>query len=535
MLFRATACLILASSISLPDISAQQMTGSPGAFYALVSGDLTGLKKPAIGMHALSYGNLYSQEMPQAGDSVTKGFFPSGNTEWEHVYERGTGRLREERRFRDNDRHEMVSSNVPGDTRRSYNITYDSTGINEISWVENGIPLNRNFKRTVDAQGRTIRETRYFRGSEEYDYAFTYDAQGRKLEERHFSGGFHTDTYLYKYNLTGQLVQEIRQKPGMVTDLMMTYQYDSHNRIVRTDYFRNRDSMFDEYTLTRYDAAGNKIEEATFYADGRVDNHRFFEYDKWGGLIKKSWTNPVTFDERIAYDASGNAVRQASLQEVHQRLFVGGLLMRDSIFTGGGLADVHTYQYGQRKRLVSDSNKQCRTLYFYGNCAGPDSVVVIGPTSYRQKTTFAYSNRCLLTEKKTVFERHYFDFEHGKPGRPPVPEIFRYNYDSKGRLISEMKVDEKDSGLFEIRWSYASGGAKTGGLYMAGQPAATVGYRADGLIEYFSKDRGGGSQETHRFNYEWDKQGNWIRRDEAITGRYGWTEHALALRYIDYE
>ncbi|TCZ68632.1 hypothetical protein [Flaviaesturariibacter aridisoli] len=522
-----------------PCVAPAQSPVEAAIFHQLPEAALLELRVPARSLQAIAYRALYSDPPPSATDSSVRSFYPSGHLEAERRYLKGDGRLLDERVYRDNDRDELLRTRVSGQPNFSYDFQYDSTGLSVVTWTENGRPMKRSFQRQRDGSGRTIDESRALNGSEEYHYRFTWDAEGRKTSEVHLDvNGTVTDTYQYRYDRAGRLVQELRLNSRNESEYTATHQWNGAGLLTRTDH--GRGGYLDRYTLFRYDNTGRKTEEATFYANGRASDHRFFTYDS-SGTVRKSWTSELASDDWLRFDQEGHCLeRRNDLLHAESR-YAQGLLVADSQFMQERLVIAYAYQYDGQGRVQMRTGSDGDTVrYTYGNC-GPEratrSVPGNGPyrRAYQVDTVFHYDKQCRLVKiEQPVYEdRSGWDL----PAPPPPTELsVRYAYDRRGRLLRAWHTRNNDTTAQVIDWSYSPDGSREVRVRAAGSgaPLLRCRYGADGLLVYFCQDATARPVE-HFYTYTFDERGNWIRRDEAITGRYGWTEHALSLRLVNYE
>ncbi|GAB4094429.1 RHS repeat domain-containing protein [Flaviaesturariibacter terrae] len=522
-------------------VAAAQHSWDPASFYTdAPRATLLETKGPVRALAAASWPEWYQRSY----DSIVRTWYPSGNLQTEEHFTRPWGQFSMSWTYRDNDRREplRVDKAGPGGKAEPYQeIRYDSTGMAEVTWLENGIPQRRSFRRVLDPKGRVLDETRFLGRQEEYHYQFDYDASGRKQEERHLDpNGILADAYSFRYDLHGWLIQEIHKRPGDKIEDMQLHDYDTKGRRIRTSFFE-AGYYLDRYATYAYDSAGRKTEESSYYANGTLSGHSIYRYDAAGDLLESSWGNAPEVDRRVTFDANGHTLQDFQWSGETRSAYVAGLRLRDSLFIQGQFRQIRSYRYDAQGRLEEEKTDGTTIQYAYGRCPGPDTVTTTsgeGPRYRRsQRSIIRYNSHCQPVDVLVLPAPPPPDVERHSP-QPSGPLRYRFEYDRKGRPKKESLFDRNDTPLYSIQWTYEANGARTVVLQQFG-PAGPVGstesrFDKEGLLRSFSQ-RSGGRELRHSYSYEFDSRGNWIRREGRVTGESASARYELALRTIRYD
>ena len=117
----------------------------------------------------------------------------------------------------------------------------------------------------------------------------------------------------YKYDNYGRQIERAGVRNG-VTQKCIT-KYDASGRTAHSDNFRNGKLYGTDNT--RYDGAGNILEDSSFSISGALRGIRRYQYDEHGDMISESFydsSGTVAQTSLWTYDAYRNKVRENRIQ-----------------------------------------------------------------------------------------------------------------------------------------------------------------------------------------------------------------------------
>ena len=315
---------------------------------------------------------------------------------------------------------------------------------------------------------------------------FRYDARDRLVEEIDPLG----KSILYGYDAANNLVQKT-DRNGRVTK----YSYDDVNRLIKEEWVGENDSIVNTINY-RYDAAGNLLSVADVF--GALT----YTYDARNRV--KTVDNAGTPDApsvilTYGYDDNSNVITVA-----------------DTISSVAGATT--TYQYDAIDRLIvlgqsgnEVSNKRVNFTYnALGQYSAIDRYRDLAGTQLVIGTDYNYDqqNRLTRIDHKNAANTSvaFYDYEYDVASRitkiTDVDGATNYEYDDRDQLIS---ADHADAAFAHESYTYDANGNRTnshlhGSGYVTGPGNRLL---SDG-----------------KYNYEYDNEGNVIKRTEIATGNY---------------
>ena len=121
------------------------------------------------------------------------------------------------------------------------------------------------------------------------------------------------DQIIREYNAKGQLVKKtILFDNGSSMRETTTYEYDSTGKKVKECVYT--DGKLDDFCTFEYDKDGRKIKETEYGAKGKLKNFKTYEYlDKGLTVVKKNMKADGTYYRYTVkrYDAAGNLLEES--------------------------------------------------------------------------------------------------------------------------------------------------------------------------------------------------------------------------------
>ncbi len=309
-------------------------------------------------------------------------------------------------------------------------------------------------------------------------YLYRYDQWGNQIEEQGFNAqGSLTLATSHRYNAQGdELEHRMRRNESSEK---VTYQLDAEGRV--EEETRSRNGKFVSRLTYRYDAYGQKIEITTIDAEGNKTCQRYsYRYNNEERIVEECLldeNNIVTTRYTFAYDAAGNVTERCYTNE-------------HGSFSGT------TNSYDEHHRLIatqwysSDDLRCGRTDYQYEAGRLVQETMTSGHLIPDDRTT-------TLEQNGVVQQVHYrYNYEH-------TLYRHRHHYYPDGQLqkSNEEHYDEQGNPVQQIQRHYDTLG---------------------NLLRHRQNEN-----ETY---YQYDAQGNWVRRTQLIDGE----EMETVVRDITY-
>lgn len=260
-----------------------------------------------------------------------------------------------------------------------------------------------------------------------------------------------------------------------------------------------------------YNEAGNVVEKTKYYADGTPYEKFIVTYDSEGRVVEGSMYNSegkIDFKKVVTYDNKGNKLTENEIDEM-------GVRVKGS------------FEYDDKNNLINknthffDENLDTTTIFEYdkkGNLIKQHFYIVGG--GWR---TEIYSKRSEngITIKE-IQSKSWKEKEEKK--------ILKY--DDKGNVIEKSKYDAKGNLLERITYKYDTEGREIevnwenpNGFLVYSKYIKT--YNDRGIIAGVKYVYPNGNIEQYVYSYEYDNQGNWIKKVLYINDRPSITERKI--------
>ena len=315
---------------------------------------------------------------------------------------------------------------------------------------------------------------------------FRYDARDRLVEEIDPLG----KSILYGYDAANNLVQKT-DRNGRVTK----YSYDNVNRLIKEEWVGANDSIVNTINY-RYDAAGNLLSVADVFS---ALAYTFDARDRVKTVDNSGTPGAPSVILTYGYDDNSNVVTVA-----------------DTIsFVAGATT---TYQYDALDRMIvlgqSGNQVSDKRINFTYNALGQylaiDRYRDLAGTQLVIGTDYSYDQQNRLTridhKNSANTSVAFYDYEYDIASRiskiTDVDGVTNYEYDDRDQLIS---ADHADAVFADESYTYDANGNRTnshlhGSGYVTGPGNRLL---SDG-----------------KYNYEYDNEGNMIKRTEIASGHY---------------
>lgn len=237
------------------------------------------------------------------------------------------------------------------DNTVDYRVRYRYDGddlVEETTYDADGNPLYR-WVHTYDREGREVSLSGYDpEGQLDFKTVYSYDDAGRRVRETtyapdetvsavaevsHQADGYTRETRyaasaleaeyrtVERFDARGNRLEEAAYGAGDALQYRVTYRYDDAGRLLEEIAYRADGSP--EYRLeNRYDAGGNLVEATEYDADGEPFYHYAYTYDVRGNPIRRE-TRDASGTMRVqtyeyTYDDAGNWVTRRTYEELER-------------------------------------------------------------------------------------------------------------------------------------------------------------------------------------------------------------------------
>lgn len=306
------------------------------------------------------------------------------------------------------------------------------------------------------------------------------DANFTKGDTRHENSSEHDADLSFDEN--GKLIREKLWRNGVKTHSEATYEGRDH-MIQHIQYVNDKPGAKTEYS---WDKKGHNVTITKRNPDNTEIGRDEMKYIK-GNLTQKvtynAQNNPT--DKRIyKYDAKGNLISEAIYLRSEYVQFT------------------NKYRYDDQKRMLTEARYD------------KDNKLV-------SRTEFEYHGKHL--SKKTTFNG---------AGQEEYSETF--NYDANGNLMSQTSYEKAENVTNVEKYTYDSQNNRISWAFQRNnQLLAKAEYKYDNnknLISSNTSNMAGGSNDSRQYEYEYDSQGNWIKKKVTIKGKPAF----IAERTITY-
>lgn len=125
------------------------------------------------------------------------------------------------------------------------------------------------------------------------------------------------DKVLYEYNDQGQMVKKtVLYEEEYKLSKYSTYEYDNSGRLFKENKYK--DDKLDDYIFYEYDGQNRLVKETEYGAKGKIKNFKEYEYLSDGTVIKKFIKEDGSHCYRYSikrYDAAGNILEDSDYRE----------------------------------------------------------------------------------------------------------------------------------------------------------------------------------------------------------------------------
>ncbi len=223
-------------------------------------------------------------------------YFSDGSTgdEWENIYNE-KGELTECRYHRENDTTHCLS------TVKRFN---NGKECEEITECSDGKIEKRKTK--YNDKGDITEETKYNEeGSVEWKDIYTYNDRGKLIEYKNcFQDNSICNRRTYQYDDRDSLIVEKNYRTDGSLIFKTVSEYDLSGNLTKETHYKSEDSV-SSYYLYKYDDRNRKIEETSFFADGRMYNTENVNYKEDGTRTVLKWE-----DKEQIWDDIGAIVQE---------------------------------------------------------------------------------------------------------------------------------------------------------------------------------------------------------------------------------
>lgn len=176
---------------------------------------------------------------------------------------------------------------------------------------------------SYDDAGRRVRETSYAPDETVSAVAeLSYEGEGYTRETRYAASALEAEyRTVERYDARGNRVEEAAYGVDGALQYRVGYRYDEAGRLLEETAYRADGSP--EYRLeNRYDAAGNLVEATEYDADGEPFYHYAYAYDDRGNPTRRetrgSSGEATVLSYGYDYDEAGNWVTRRTFKEVER-------------------------------------------------------------------------------------------------------------------------------------------------------------------------------------------------------------------------
>lgn len=260
-----------------------------------------------------------------------------------------------------------------------------------------------------------------------------------------------------------------------------------------------------------YNEAGSVVEKTKYYADGTPCEKFIVTYDSEGRVIEGCMYNSegkIDFKKVITYDNKGNKLTENESNEK------GEVRVKES------------FKYDDKNNLINkdtqffDGNLDAKTVFEYDKKGN-----LIKQHLYREGSwlTEIYSKR--IENGITIKE-----IQSKSEKQKKEKKILKYN--DKGNVIEESEYDAKGNLLERITYKYDAEGREIevnwenpNGFLVYSKYIKT--YNDRGILSGVKYVYPNGNIEQYVYSYEYDNQGNWIKKILYINDRPSITERKI--------
>lgn len=449
-------------------------------------------RKPVKNIWAVEYHERYQRQY----DSIATAYFPSGNISTKTFYSRYSTAINYVYEYLDNKKEQIDKIFTYGSYNKpvlKYSYTYNNIGMETASIYDNYGAEERKYFYKYDDRGNQIEFIGTYRGNPDHDFVYEYDLLNRKIKEVHVGRG---DVILFQYDFKGNKVQEIHQGTNPVEKVLL-FEYDAANNLTSTKVVLGGGNLRRDFN--KFNALKQKISTVQYDAEGFIDTRLLYQYDRDGNLSEETTLRPG-MQAFFSFDKQGNEL-------VALRRIKGSFPYPVAIDTP------QTLVMDSIGRVIKSTGKNNYTTYTY-DIACPAKLLESKTFGYRDfiynKTSFRYDTDCRVISKTSI--NFYPDLDYGPEKLPDTTQVF-FAYDKEGNIIEEKSFRSSRELLYQLTLKYEKKIIYEAELMDNSRHKKMV-YKFDGNgelvnLRVFIDDV---LSEDVSYAYEYDQQGNWIRR-----------------------
>ncbi|RRJ89229.1 RHS repeat domain-containing protein [Flavobacterium macacae] len=306
---------------------------------------------------------------------------------------------------------------------------------------------------------------------------------------------------LKTYNLNGK-VKSIQEKS-----------YEIVGGDAKGNLKRENSATFD--TELEFDLNKQLISEKSFLSDGKLIKTRTFENKSKLLSEDEFLPNDVVYKTKYTFDKGNNTIiskRDKEGRQIYKTVntFEKGLLTQKRLFDKSDqLMERFTYKYDKKGNLIeatlqNDYEVLYKDVYEYdtkNNKVSEARLDRSNTPAYKIATQFKDS---LITEIKSY------------DSKGNLISLEKRNYDSKGNIESKSLEDLENKEYSKEAFKYDSAGNLVQWMQsVQDQKPQIINYQYDdqkNLVHLQRIDNEGNVQENRKYAYEYDEQGNWIKK-----------------------
>jgi YD repeat-containing protein len=287
---------------------------------------------------------------------------------------------------------------------------------------------------------------------------------------------------------------------GFLKGKVKSYTESKYGAEDRFGEIQKKESSFSRTRTGKYDDKGNKIEQTTCYADGKLADKETYKYDDKGNLIERNFYNAdgslSGYKHTYRYNDKGNII-ESKLGDVVIETFKyddkGNKIEKISYKADGKLASKVTYEYDDKGNII-EKNRRDNTNRRENTCKYRD-----------EKQTYKYD------DKGNKIEENTYNADGSLFFVPVFQEIVKNHESLSSKII--IKYDDKGNRIEENIYRVTKGDSINGQVVGGGVSNYTITYKYDdkgNKIEDIRYNAHGIEKETYK--YEFDEKGNWTKK-----------------------
>lgn len=306
---------------------------------------------------------------------------------------------------------------------------------------------------------------------------------------------------LKTYNLNGN-VKSVQEKS-----------YEFVGGDAKGNLKRENTATFD--TEIEFDSNHQLISEKSFLSDGKLVNSKTFEFKNRMLTEEEFLPNDVIYKTKYTFDGDKNTIvskRDKAGKQIHRTVntFEKGLLTQKRVFdVNDQLSERFTYKYDKQGNAVQVAKLNEYETFYTDVFAYDNKKNKVSEARLDKNGKMSY--KILMTYKDSLITNIVTLDSEGKE-----QSTEKRAYDSKGKILNKSFEDKLNNEFIKESFSYDKSGNLTEWiLYNAETKAQSISYKFDehnNLTQMERRDATGTVQENKKYAYEYDEQGNWIKK-----------------------